>query len=335
MLLVLGVLGASAGVIGHRALADKRIDAPKAEAPPAAPDKVVEKTKPKPEKPFENAFGYTWFTDPQDFGGLGMGIWSIRGGLAVLYTQINNGDLLLVVASAKLQGKPGPIQFRPVVFDAERKRYLPINNVGATSDDANKAELNMSGYTLSAKDLAIEKVRYMGIEQLTAEGRKAIAARALERALKAGIEVLPPSHIGEVYDFTLSTLDGKRIRSRDLRGKVVLIDCWSSGWAQCLEKWPKLKQLYDKRHQDGFEIIGVCQDNSTAETVEKICAKKGLTWPQVLVPNDNKTHELWYETSGMERFREPRLLVIDRKRILRADCGPDQLEEEITKVLDK
>src|SRR5262249_41460956 len=152
--------------------------------------------------------------------------WSIRGGLAVLFTQTDNGDLFLAVASAKLQGKPGPIQFRPVVFDAARKRYLPIRNVSATSDDANKAELNIGGYTLSAKDLPMEKIRYMGIEQLTVEGRKAIAARALDRARKAGIDVLPPSRIGEVYDFALTRLDGKRIRSRDLRGKVVLIDCW-------------------------------------------------------------------------------------------------------------
>ncbi len=337
VLLVLGVLGASAGVIGHRALADKRLDAPKAETPPTPP--VVDPARlPPNQRPFENAFGYTWFMRPSDvfkdilrlkFGG--NFFWTTRG-VGMLFTQNPSGDLFLVMASAKLDGKPGPISFRPVVFDAARKRYLPYFNLGGSSEDANQAQLNMGGYRLSAKDLPIEKVCYVGIEQLTAEGRKAIAARALERARKAGIDVLPPSHVGKAYDFTLTTLDGKRIRSRDLRGKVVLIDCWSTGCGPCLAKMPKLKQFYDKRHKDGFEIIGVSL-NRDAETVQKVCAKEGLTWPQVLVPPDDKTRELWYEAAELTSV--PRLLVIDRRGILRADCNLDQLEEEITKVLDQ
>jgi RNA polymerase sigma factor (sigma-70 family) len=337
VLLVLGVLGVGAGVVSYGALAEKRIDAAKEVVVPAAPrprDEVVEKNKPKAEKPFENGFGYIWFSPPQDLN-MGRGcqsIWSFRGGVSMLFTTIEDGDVFLVVASAKLQGKPGPIAFRPVVFDAARKRYLPIRNLGAASKDANNAQLSMGGYRLSAKDLPLEKARYIGIEQLTAEGRKAISARALERAQKAGIEVLPPSHIGEVYDFALTTRDGKRIRGRDMRGKVILIDYWSTSDVPDMKKMPKLKQLYEKRHKDGFEIIGVSWDPD-AETVQQECARKGLPWPQVLVPNDVKTRELWYEASEMTGVG--RLLIIDRKGILRADCGPHQLEEEITKVLDQ
>jgi peroxiredoxin len=323
-------------VIGHRALADKRIDAPKAETPP--PDKVVEQIKPKSEKSFENTFGYTWFWPPSDVSANirtlksgGNFFWGSRG-VGLLFSQSPDGELFLVMACAKLDGKPGPISFRPVVFDADRKRYLPYFSLGGSSDDANNAQLNMGGYRLSAKDLRIEKVRYIGIEQLSAEGRKAIAARAFERARKAGVEVLPPSHIGEVYDFALTTLNGNRIRGRDLRGKVVLIDCWSTSCVPCVEKMSKLKQLYNKRHKDGFEIIGVSFDPD-AETVRKACAKDGLTWPQVLVPDDGETRELWYEAAELTSV--PRLLVIDRQGILRADCRPDQLEEEITKVLDQ
>jgi len=99
-----------------------------------------------------------------------------------------------------------------------------------------------------------------------------------------------------------------------------------------MEKMPKLKQLYDKRHKDGFEIIGVSL-NKNAETVRRICEEKGLTWPQVHVPSDDITRALWCEAGGMTG--PPRLLVIDRKGILRADCGPYQFEEEITKVLDQ
>jgi hypothetical protein len=33
--------------------------------------------------------------------------------------------------------------------------------------------------------------------------------------------------VGEKYDFVLTTRDGVKLRSNDLRGKVVLLDCWS------------------------------------------------------------------------------------------------------------
>ena len=339
VLLVFGVLAAGAGVISRGALAEKQLDAPKAEAPPTPhpPDKAVEKDKPKPKNTFENAFGYTWLLPPIDLGekfaenlkrGGTQGMY--YQGVALVIDQVVDGDCGFHLASAGIIGKPGP-QYRPVVLDAERKRYLPSANGGGSSPGTNGAWVSLNFYRLGAKTLPIEKVRYIGVEQLTAEGRKAITDRALQRARKAGMEVLPPGRIGEAYDFILTTLDGKRIRSRDLRGKVVLIDCWSTGCLPCMEKMPKLKQLYDKRHKDGFEIIGVSLDQDAA-TVEKVCAKKGLTWPQVLVPADDKKRELWIEAAGLAGV--PRLLIIDRNGILRADCGPNQLEEEITKWLD-
>lgn len=50
-----------------------------------------------------------------------------------------------------------------------------------------------------------------------------------------------------------------------------------------------------------------------------------------MLPADERKRELWYEAAGLESV--PRLLLIDRQGILRADCGPDQLEQEITREL--
>ena len=176
-----------------------------------------------------------------------------------------------------------------------------------------------------------EKVRYIGIETLKPEGRKAIGARAIERAKEAGIEVLPRGHIGEAYDFILTSLEGKKIRARDLRGKVVLIDCWSTTCSPCMQKMPNLKALYDKHRKDGLEIIGVSLDDDI-ETVQKACAAHGLTWPQVLVSVEEKARELWYQAAEMGGI--PRLLLIDRDGVLRADGNPEQLEDQVSKLLE-
>ena len=63
---------------------------------------------------------------------------------------------------------------------------------------------------------------------LTPEGVQLIARQAFARAQKEGVEVLPPPQVGQRYDFVLTTLDGQKIRSVDLNGKVVLLDCWST-----------------------------------------------------------------------------------------------------------
>ena len=94
---------------------------------------------------------------------------------------------------------------------------------------------------------------------------------------------------------------------------------------------PQLEALYQKWHKDGLEIIGISLD-SKAETAQKICQSLKLTYPQVWVPSDKKTRELWEQAMGGGGV--PRVLLIDREGILRAD-GHDNLEEQIGKLLQR
>ncbi len=92
---------------------------------------------------------------------------------------------------------------------------------------------------------------------------------------------------------------------------------------------PQFEALYKKWHKDGLEIIGINLDDKV-ETGQKVCESLGLTYPQVWVPSDAKTRELWEKASGITAV--PRLLLIDREGTLRAD-GHDNLEEQIGKLL--
>jgi RNA polymerase sigma factor (sigma-70 family) len=323
VLLVVGLLGTGAGALSHRVLAARQANAPpappkQANAPPAPPREAAKPQgdrKRAPEKAFENEFGYSWLWAPQKFPqGLVPGSYSLSAFQGVVYTlaEGKNGEVLIALAHGDQGGKEGRT-YRPVAFDGERG-------------------VSMALYVFDQRSLPANRLRYLGIEVLTPEGRQAIAARALERAKAAGVEVLPPSRLGEPYDFALTTLDGKKVRARDLRGKVVLIDCWSTTCSPCMEKMPNLRSLYEKRHREGFEILGVSFDLDAAK-VKRVCKEQGLTWPQVLVPADEKRRALWRDAADLAII--PRLLLIDREGILRADCGPDQLEEEIARLLDR
>jgi hypothetical protein len=92
---------------------------------------------------------------------------------------------------------------------------------------------------------------------------------------------------------------------------------------------PQFEALYKKWHKDGLEVIGINLDDK-AETGQKICTSLGLTYPQVWIPSEPKTRELWQQASGISAV--PRLLLIGRDGILRAD-GHDKLEEQLAKLM--
>jgi len=60
-------------------------------------------------------------------------------------------------------------------------------------------------------------------------------------------------------DFSLRALDGRLVRLRDFRGKVVLLNFWTTWCPACVGEMPALIAL-QKRHADRLAIIGVSLD---------------------------------------------------------------------------
>jgi hypothetical protein len=99
-----------------------------------------------------------------------------------------------------------------------------------------------------------------------------------------------------------------------------------------MAKMPKLKETYQKLHARGFEVIGLNHDY-TLEQARHIIAEQKIPWPNALAPVEKNRRDLWLEATGTSAL--PRLLLIDRNGILRADVSPYQLEAEINKLMDQ
>lgn len=127
----------------------------------------------------------------------------------------------------------------------------------------------------------------------------AAALRAIER-------------LGQPCDLTLATIDGGAVRTRDYRGKVVMIHFWARSFGSSVQALPRLKELVAKHGAENLAMISVCADE-TADIAREVVAEHGLAWPVHLDP--------W---RGKDSIRDllhaktlPYYLLIDREGKLR------------------
>lgn len=157
-----------------------------------------------------------------------------------------------------------------------------------------------------------------------------ISRTAAQRAKELGIDVLPFPVLGLPYDFALTSVDGRVMDSAVFQGKVLLIDFWATSCWPCIKKIPRVKELYAKWHPQDLEIISV-NLNRDEGTMTDAVKSLSMPWPQVMAPGEPSTRELWHQATGISTL--PRCLIIDRQGILRADCGPKELEQELTRLI--
>jgi peroxiredoxin len=126
-------------------------------------------------------------------------------------------------------------------------------------------------------------------------------------------------------------LTGQAFDLAQMRGKVVLVNFYSSYCSFCAYEIGNLENFYEKHHDEGFEVIVVGVDNlEDRHRVERMLGIYGL--PGVM------TDEL--EHTGFERkYPTPTAFVIDRDGVLRSRTRgaktPSYYAENVLPLLQK
>jgi peroxiredoxin len=82
-------------------------------------------------------------------------------------------------------------------------------------------------------------------------------------------------------DFTFTDVDGNARRLSDYRGKLVLLDFWSTECGPCVFDTPKLVEAYRTFRDRGFEIVAIDIEDEVP-AIRAFAAQHGAAWTQVL-----------------------------------------------------
>lgn len=100
----------------------------------------------------------------------------------------------------------------------------------------------------------------------------------------------PPVALGQalhsVPAFDLESIDGTRVTSKSLEGKVVLVDFWATWCAPCIEEIPQWNDLYARYQAKSLVVLGVTIRSGWASDIKPDAKKLKIAYP-VVVGNDD------------------------------------------------
>ncbi len=134
----------------------------------------------------------------------------------------------------------------------------------------------------------------------------------------------PPLPAGtHAPNFVTTTLQGKPLSLKSLRGKVVLLDYWATWCGPCQMATPTLESLHKKFGSRGLRVVGLSVDDpGTAAQVKPFVKAFGITYTVSASPLANGRAQYAYHVHGI-----PSQFLIDKKGIVRwsqSGFSPDE-----------
>lgn len=196
----------------------------------------------------------------------------------------------------------------------------------STVTDVKSMALYVTGQVqLGDKKLADAKRTFEQVIKLEPDGDAA-------RAAKSFIFEIEHLQVGmQAPDFTTTTLDGKPVSLKSLRGKAVLLNFWATWCGPCMAEMPHLATASAKlsEQKKPFEIICVSVDDDRDSVVFAVKERKlpgTHTWDK---GPDNPVTEM-YNVRGL-----PTWYLLDPKGVIRhRDPSHEELVELVTKMFE-
>lgn len=135
-------------------------------------------------------------------------------------------------------------------------------------------------------------------------------------------------------DFTLTSLQGSRVRLSSFRGKPVVLNFWATWCGPCKMEMPWFQEFANKYANQGLVVVGVANDEASPAVLRKAVEKLNVTYPILL-----KNHAVVDAYGGLESL--PETFYIDSQGVVTIEtagasagmAGKAEIEHNITTLL--
>jgi thiol-disulfide isomerase/thioredoxin len=221
-----------------------------------------------------------------------------------------------------------------------------LRGIGGTTPDDRDAQLAELKIYLAARE---PRLRHVDLLRMTArrlfqsdEPQAAIAmCRDIAQVSDVFSRVLSP--LAEEYEgelrraalpgseivLTGRTVEGAEFDWSSYRGNVVLVYFWFTGCPPCIEEMPQIKEVYDKYHDAGFDVVGISSDASK-ETLTAYLADQAIGWANIHEPAaESRSNARRYNIRAW-----PTAILVNRDgKVVTLEAGVEELEGLLIELL--
>lgn len=132
--------------------------------------------------------------------------------------------------------------------------------------------------------------------------------------------------------FSLNDIDGNRLSLDQFKGRVVILNFWSTTCGPCVAEIPSLNNLYNDLKGNGLSVLGISLDRSS-KPVRELGNKLHIAYPLLM----DSQQEVYFDSYSL--FGQPVSIVIDRtgmvhdKLIGQVDWSSTQIRTKINSLL--
>ena len=133
--------------------------------------------------------------------------------------------------------------------------------------------------------------------------------------------------VGQPVQLDMKSIDGQALTSKNLQGKVLVLDFWATWCGPCMREVPHMAEINTNLGPKGVQIIGISLDDNVG-AMKSVIQEKGMKWLHVHA--GAKQLSAQFGVRGI-----PSVFIISPDGVLRWNGHPAQMDQPLADILQK